>query len=80
MKPFYVYINVGLESIDSSTLKFLGKPLGESRVMEAFQKMLDINERFENIEITANFVVGEGLSETHYQSLKDLIRDAPALE
>jgi radical SAM superfamily enzyme YgiQ (UPF0313 family) len=77
--PFYIYINVGLESIDPSTLKFLGKPLSESSVLEAFQKMLDINSSFENIEITANFVLGEGLSETHYQSLKDMLRDAPVI-
>jgi len=75
--PFYIYINVGLESIDPSTLKFLGKPLSESTVLEAFQKMLDINASFENIEITANFILGKGLPETHYQSLKDLLRNAP---
>jgi hypothetical protein len=77
--PFYIYINVGLESIEPSTLKFLDKPLSESSVLEAFQKMLDINASFENIEITANFILGEGLSETHYQTLKDLLRDAPVI-
>ncbi|HMK64262.1 MAG TPA: radical SAM protein [Thermodesulfobacteriota bacterium] len=75
--PFYIYINVGLESMDPSTLKRLGKPLDPSRVSEAFQKMLDINNRFENLEITANFVMGEGLSEDHYESLKELIREFP---
>jgi hypothetical protein len=77
--PFYIYINVGLESIDPSTLKSLGKPLNPSRVLEAFQKMLDINNRFDNMEITANFVIGEGLSENHYQSLKELIQEAPVI-
>jgi hypothetical protein len=77
--PFYIYINVGLESIDPSTLKFLGKPLSESRIIEAFKKMLDINGLFDNIEITSNFVIGEELPEAHYQSLKELIRDAPAI-
>lgn len=76
---FHIYINVGLESIDPSTLKFLGKPVSQSSVLEAFQKMLDINASFENIEVTANFVLGEGLSETHYQSLKDLLRNAPVV-
>ena len=56
--PFYIYINVGLESIDPSTLKFLGKPLNEPTVLEAFQKMLDINASFENIEITAKSLFG----------------------
>ena len=41
--------------------------------------MLDLNASFENIEITANFVIGEELSETHYQTLKDLIRNAPVI-
>jgi hypothetical protein len=77
--PFYIYINVGLESIDPSTLKFLGKPLSAPRAIEAFKKMHDINECFDNIEITANFVIGEGLSETHYQSLNELIREAPVI-
>ena len=75
--PFYSYINIGLESIDQSTLEFIGKPLSESKVREAFMKMLDINATYKNIEITANFVIGEGLSDEHYQSLTALLRDAP---
>lgn len=75
--PFYTYINIGLESIDKLTLKFIGKPLSESKVREAFKKMLDINATYKNIEVTANFVIGEGLSDEHYQSLKELLRDAP---
>ncbi|MBA2883264.1 radical SAM superfamily enzyme YgiQ (UPF0313 family) [Desulfosalsimonas propionicica] len=76
--PFYTYINIGLESVDPQTLKLLGKPLSKSRVEEAFKKMLNINTNYENIEITANFVIGEGLSPEHYQSLKDLLGEAPA--
>ena len=75
--PFYTYINIGLESIEQSTLEFIGKPLSESKVREAFKKMLDINATYKNIEVTANFVIGEGLSAEHYQSLKELLRDAP---
>ncbi len=77
--PFYIYINVGLESIDPTTLKLLGKPLSESRVIKAFKKIVDINERFDNIEITYNFVIGEELPETHFQSLKDLIQSASVI-
>ena len=77
--PFYTYINIGLESIDKSTLEFIGKPLSESKVREAFKKILDINATFKNIEVTANFVIGEGLSVEHYQSLKELLRDAPVI-
>jgi hypothetical protein len=75
--PFYTYINIGLESLDQSTLEFIGKPLNESNVREAFKKMLDINAIFKNIEVTANFVIGEGLSAEHYLSLKELLREAP---
>jgi radical SAM superfamily enzyme YgiQ (UPF0313 family) len=76
--PFYTYINIELESVDQSTLSFIGKPLSEAKVREAFLTMLDINASYENIEVTANFVIGEGLSEEHYQSMKALLRDAPA--
>jgi hypothetical protein len=75
--PFYTFINIGLESIDKSTLEFIGKPLSESKVREAFKKMLDINAAYKNIEVTANFVIGKGLSAEHYQSLKELLQDAP---
>ena len=76
--PFHTHINVGLESVDSSTLKFLGKPVTEARVVAAFRKMLDINADFEQIETTANFVIGKGLSDTHYRTLGDLLKSAPA--
>ncbi len=75
--PFYTYINIGLESIDTPTLAYIGKPVDESKVREAFKKMLDINATHKNIEVTANFVIGKGLSAEHYQSLKELLRDAP---
>ena len=75
--PFYTYINIGFESIDKSTLEFIGKPLSVYKVREAFKKMLDVNATYKNVEVTANFVIGEGLSAEHYQSLKDLLRDAP---
>jgi hypothetical protein len=76
--PFYTYLNIGLESVDKSTLAFLGKPLSEARVREAFLSMLDINASYENIVLTANFVIGAGLSEDHYQSMKALLGSAPA--
>lgn len=76
--PFYTYINIGLESVDKSTLSFIGKPLSEDRVRDAFLTMLDMNASYENIEVTANFIIGEGLSGDHYQSMKALLRSAPA--
>ena len=40
--------------------------------------MLDINSAYANIEITANFLLGEPLSTDHYQSLAKLLRDVLA--
>jgi Radical SAM superfamily len=73
--PYHTYINIGLESVDESTLKMIGKPLVESKVREAFNSMIDINAAYKNIEVTANFVIGEGLPAEHYHSLKALLRD-----
>ncbi|MFH1980989.1 MAG: radical SAM protein [Pseudomonadota bacterium] len=75
--PFYTYINIGFESIDTETLACLGKPVDEPKVRAAFQKMLDINASYRNIEVTGNFVIGEGLTPEHYQSIKGLLQDVP---
>jgi len=76
--PFYTYINTGFESIDAPTLAFIRKPVEASNVHEAFQKMLEINATYANIEITGNFLMGETLSPEHYQSLAELLRDESA--
>lgn len=75
--PYYTYINIGLESIDGPTLSFIGKPLNESTVGEAFRKMLEINAAYQNIEVTGNFVIGKGLAADHYESLKALLGSVP---
>jgi hypothetical protein len=75
--PFHTYINIGLESIDAPTLVYIGKPVDELKVHEAFNKMLHINATYHNIEVTANFVIGKGLSHQHHQSIKELLREAP---
>lgn len=72
--PFYTYINIGLESNNAPTLAQIGKPVNASDVDDAFQKMLDVNDRYENIEMTANFVIGKGLSPGHYESLINLLQ------
>lgn len=77
--PFSIYINIGFESIDSSTLAFIRKPVSASKVREAFQKMLEVNATYTNIEITGNFLIGKTLSPEHYQSLAELLADAPTL-
>jgi hypothetical protein len=76
--PYYTYINIGFESIDPSTLKFIRKPLDPVKVREAFHKMLEVNTNFANIEITGNFLIGEQLLPGHYHSLAELLRTAPA--
>lgn len=73
--PYYTYINIGFESVDAPTLNFIQKPVDVPKVRAAFQKMLEINESYTNIEITGNFLVGEQLSSEHYQSLAKLLRD-----
>jgi radical SAM superfamily enzyme YgiQ (UPF0313 family) len=73
--PFYTYINVGLESADRSTLALLGKPVAAERVHETFRRMLEINRKYERIEVTANFVYGDDLPADHLPSLLKLVRD-----
>ena len=75
--PFYTYINLGLESPDPNTLKALKKPVEADRVREAFQRMISINKQYRNIEITANFVMGDHLPSSHETSLLTLMRDGP---
>ncbi len=70
-----IYINVGLESADQVTLDTLGKPLTSQMVHDAFDLIQDINDRYQNIEITSNFVTDDGLGTDHYQTLISLIRD-----
>ena len=72
--PFYTYINIGLESADSATLALIDKPLETNQIKDAFQKMLTINRQYLNIEVTANFLLGEHLPPAHHDALIDLIR------
>jgi hypothetical protein len=71
--PFFTHINIGLESADAKTLKEIGKPLSVANIHEAFRKMSDINRIFKNIEVTANFLLGNPLSSDHHHSLMDLL-------
>jgi hypothetical protein len=74
--PCNVYINIGLESADQETLDVLGKPITEDLVHEAFKRMQEINSLFPRIEITANFIMDEGLPKGHYPKILALIRDS----
>jgi hypothetical protein len=73
--PFSTYINVGLESNDTKTLEVLKKPISVEKVREAFTRILAINRKYEKIEVTANFVIGEDLPPDHLPSLLELTRD-----
>jgi hypothetical protein len=72
--PYYTYVNIGFESADSETLARLKKPLAIDKIKDAFRMMLDINRSYHNIEITANFLLGDQLSPDHYRSLIELVR------
>jgi hypothetical protein len=71
--PFKTYINVGLESSDQETLDKLGKGTTEDAVKMAFAKIMDINRRYEQIEITSNFVFGADLPDGHIKSFLEVI-------
>jgi hypothetical protein len=73
--PFSTYINIGLESNDPTTLKALKKPVSVEKVQEAFNRSLDINKRYEKIEVTSNFVFGKNLPPGHLPSLLELTRN-----
>ncbi len=73
--PAMTYINIGLESADQETLDKIGKPVTEKRVQEAFIRSQEINDRYSSIEITANFIMDEGLPDNHYIKILDLIRE-----
>ena len=74
--PFYTYINIGFESIDTPTLAHIGKPVDESKVLDGFEKMLEINATYPNLEVTGNFIMGEQLPPAHYQSLGEFLQGA----
>lgn len=74
--PCEFYINIGLESADQETLDLLGKPITTAMVEEAFIKIQDINARYQNIEVTANFLMEESLPDNHYPSFLKLVRDS----
>ena len=73
--PYYTYVNIGFESADAATLRRLNKPLGITKIEDAFQMMLDVNRNYHNIEITANFLLEDQFPPNHYQSLIDLVRN-----
>ncbi len=73
--PFHTHINVGLESADPETLAAIGKPITAQCVEKAFERMLEINRDYPNLEVSANFVCGGQLPPGHLPSLVSLTRE-----
>ncbi len=73
----HTYINLGLESVDPATLAAIKKPLSAAKVREAFARMLQVNQDYDNLEVTANFLLGEMLGPEHYASLAELLSGLP---
>lgn len=73
--PPLIYINIGLESADQETLDKIGKPISARQVQQAFDRIQDINNRYNSIEITANFLMDDTLPKNHYPKIIELIRD-----
>jgi wyosine [tRNA(Phe)-imidazoG37] synthetase (radical SAM superfamily) len=73
--PPLIYINIGLESADQETLDKIGKPISARQVQQAFDRIQDINNRYNSIEITANFLMDDTLPINHYPKIIELIRD-----
>ncbi len=72
--PFHTCINIGLESADDETLSLLGKPVSARKVKKAFERMQAINQNFERIEMTCNFVMDRDLPASHNRAMMDLVR------
>lgn len=75
--PFYSYINIGLESADQASLNMLEKPVKEKDVTEAYYKLIEINKKYDSIEVTANFILSSRLPVTHYNSIAELTGNYP---
>lgn len=74
--PWQVHINLGLESFDDQTLAVLGKPLSADRVRQAFVRLMELNRRLTNIAVSANFVLGEELPDSHLAALFQGLTDS----
>lgn len=75
--PYKSYINIGLEAIDGETLTHLGKPITPEMVRNTLEKMIQVNTRFQNIEVTANFLLGTTFSDAHHEKINDLLHSLP---
>lgn len=75
--PYKTYINLGLESFDGPTLKQLGKPITPQLVRDSLHKMIRVNHRYPNVEVSANFLLGTSFSDEHRQALIGVLQGLP---
>jgi hypothetical protein len=73
--PYDTFINIGLESADPATFEMIQKPLDKKKVTRAFHKIMAINKQYNKVEISANFLYGADLPETHMPSILELTRN-----
>jgi hypothetical protein len=73
--PYETFINIGLESADPETLSQIEKPLTKEKVTRTFNQMMAINQTYNKVEISANFLYGADLPETHLPSILELTRN-----
>ena len=71
------YINLGLESLDPDVLSAIKKPLDAQKIRHAFNRMMELNQEYANIELTANFLMGEHLPPGHIHSLLEMLKSLP---
>ena len=72
---FHTCINIGLESADQTTLDRIGKPVTSKKVIQAFDRMQEINRNYSKVELTCNFIMDEGLPQGHNTAMMDLLRE-----
>lgn len=80
--PFQVKINTGVESLDPSTLDYLGRPTPLSLVEEAVRRADEVTRRYDRVSVSLNMVTGATLSSSHHGALARFVasrgtRDAP---
>jgi hypothetical protein len=73
--PYGTFLNLGLESADQETLDGLGKPVKKEKVEEAFRRLSEINQTYNRIEVTANFVIDLKLPPGHWEDISRLSRN-----
>lgn len=60
-----IHINMGVESLDPSTLRALGRPFGPVLAWKALERVKEIHANTRKIEISINFVLGPRLDKHH---------------